>query len=243
MISFLDETKGNRYGFINSNDEVVIETYFRNIQAFKNGRAVVAMPNMKYGFIDANSTKNKNPKKIQFAIPPKYYFAKSFSENLAAVSDGNCYFYINTKGETVFPDLCVSDAGYFSNGLAIINNNGRMGILKNTGEYLLAPQYEKLTKISDTLFYGQLDETTFHLINTNGNIDFKSQLPFELFEPYAIEKDGDYIYIVNTFNPESKFSIPNCSNYKVYFYTVACQQEKTTKYYNIETQSEIVFSN
>jgi len=85
----LADTFQGKWGYINSDGQIVIEPQFNNAGYFHNGIAKVSFRN-KDGFIDKTG---------QLLFGRKFDSARDFSDGLAPVQIEGKWGYINNKGE------------------------------------------------------------------------------------------------------------------------------------------------
>lgn len=124
-----DET--GRYGYVDSNREVVIKAEFDFVQPFSESVAVVRI-NSKYGCID---------KYGKWIVEPEYDDMKNFSEGLAAVLRNREWGYINKLGEVTI-DFAFNVANSFSEGMAAVKVISQWGYIDNKGEIVIKPQFD-----------------------------------------------------------------------------------------------------
>ncbi len=124
--------------YINKKGEVVLQTEFEEVRNFHNGLAIV-FKNMRFNYIN---TKGK------IAFNYKYpHWAVKFSEGLAAVqtkerSDRHMSTgFIDTRGNIVIPPK-YTRVGNFSEGLAAVEIDGKIGYINKKGEMIISPKYE-----------------------------------------------------------------------------------------------------
>lgn len=121
--------KNDKFGYMNTKGELVIEPIYTSGGEFRCGMALVRNDEGLEGYIDI---KGRN------VVPFKYKDLGYFCEGLATVKDENGKFgYINKKGELVIP--CNFDyAGNFSEGLALIKNKeGKIAYIDKTGNIII----------------------------------------------------------------------------------------------------------
>lgn len=134
-----------KYGFIDFNGNIIIEPKFEIVDGFSEGVAMVSSDRAKAAFINA---------KGDTVIPTIFSIeSRNFQEGLAPVTyyGSRTFFYINKKGEKVF-DKTFSHAEKFENGLAIIINDRKYGVINRSGEYVLQPAYTFLSQEKYNLF-------------------------------------------------------------------------------------------
>lgn len=135
------EVKG-KWGYINSDGEIVIEPRYSYAGKFSDGLAPVRINNNenekeKYGYINLSG---------EVVIPFQFEDAKEFSEGLAVVRINQKYGYVNTEGRIVVEPL-FKKAWKFSNGmgrvLQDVTEKGAdlYGFVDKSGKIAIKPQY------------------------------------------------------------------------------------------------------
>ncbi len=110
----------------------------------------------KVSFTDENEEQasllahNEEISHPNFAIQPKYDYARQFSEGLAAVELNGSWGFINRKGQMVIKNkyTTVKD---FKNGFAAICQNKLCGLINPSGEVKIPLQYEENDDFSEGL--------------------------------------------------------------------------------------------
>lgn len=153
-----------KWGYVNSNGQLVINPQFDNAGEFQEGRARVCLGkpcswwdaspgDSRWGYIDVSG---------KVVVTPQYASASSFSEGLASVCTGDCTEsdaskpssrgYIDRDGKLVIP-MQFGLAGDFKEGLAQVcigkcnweidrGFNGKFGFIDHTGHFAINPQYD-----------------------------------------------------------------------------------------------------
>jgi len=103
---------------------------------------------------------------LQEIVKPKYNWASSFSEGLAAVKINDKWGYINTEGQEVIA-LQYDWAGDFSEGLAAVSINDKYGYINTEGQEVIALQYDWAGDFSEGLAVVNIDDK-WGYINTEG---------------------------------------------------------------------------
>ncbi len=141
----LDVQKGGERGYIDRDGKVVIAPRFLEARSFSEGVAWVRDGlGGKWGLIDRTGKYLIEPR---FRIEPS-----SFSEGLSPVwewEDGawsteesvERFIYVDTSGATVIPGR-FRGAGAFSEGLAPVVKDGKLGFIDRSGQMTIAPQFE-----------------------------------------------------------------------------------------------------
>jgi hypothetical protein len=155
-----------KWGYANSNGQLVINPQFDYADDFHEGRALVCLgkpctwwdspsPNeSRWGYIDTSG---------KMVITPQYGAAASFSEGVASVCTGDCSSkptkpinrgYIDRDGRVVIP-MQFGIASSFSEGLAQVcigkceweegsGYSGKFGFVDHSGHFVINPQYDNV---------------------------------------------------------------------------------------------------
>ena len=127
------ETKGKKFGFVNTKGEVVIPANFLAVGYFKNGLAWAKTMDEKLGYIDQEGN---------WVIKPEFEAGKEFDpvSGLARVKKDGKWSYISKSGELLNVDA--DSFGDFSEGLADAKKGGLVGFVNKEGEWVIKPQFE-----------------------------------------------------------------------------------------------------
>lgn len=233
------------WGFIDKTGKRVIPFKFTKAGVFSEQLAPVVFCD-KLGFINT---------KGEWVINPQYYYDKSdnelitetgFSSEMAPVSDGKNWFYINKSGEKMLGNYRF--AGKFRNGVAIISNDSTTIL---TPRYFYDNYNHSIPEGNDTLWVNM-----FALMNTKGEIiesgfDNIDTLPSGFF---LTNKKGTYTIIgkdvrIPVQNPFSVLITPKniiVDMQNVYKYsgeplTKIKPSEKTVFYYFMADQKPLTY--
>lgn len=146
-----------------------------NIIYYSDGLAMVTADG-KYGFIDTNG---------KAVVPPKYDYARSFSEGLAAVRLGDWingkWGFIDVTGKELFM-VNYEGVGDFFQGVVIVSSgeNGgptpvQYGLIDKTGKELVPLKYDDMKSFSEGLAAALLRDGKWGYIDTTG----KEAIPFK----------------------------------------------------------------
>lgn len=111
----------------------------------------------------------------------KWFGVTNFKDGLALVADGltNKYFYINTAGEKVFPQLTLNtmpEGGIrpLRDGMrAFALSYNKWGYIDDKGNIKLPAKYKEAGDFSDGYAWVVMDDDTKHLIDKTGQTIFK----------------------------------------------------------------------
>ncbi|WP_446787109.1 WG repeat-containing protein [Macellibacteroides fermentans] len=141
--------RNGKSGYVDTNENVVIDYQFDQAWPFKNGFAKVMM-NGKFGFVD---------KAGNIRVECKYDRVGEFSEGLAAVSLGGKWGYVDTNGNPI-TGFIYDDARPFSDGMAVvcINDSSQQmtraatyGYIDKSGNLIIPIKYKVAGNFSEGL--------------------------------------------------------------------------------------------
>lgn len=162
---------GNATGFINTEGKLVIPCKFSNnaIYEFKSGLCNVMTGsleknNLKAFYIDKEGN-NVFGKEFDYCMP--------FSENRAFVSKNGLWYIIDSEGNKVgdqkFGPYEKTVPSMFKEGCAVVVSEGKYGIVGLDGQYVVTPQYEQMSEITEGgVVYKQ--DGLYGYMNVNGSI-------------------------------------------------------------------------
>ncbi|MHC4930266.1 MAG: WG repeat-containing protein, partial [Planctomycetota bacterium] len=144
---------GDKFGFVNKNEELAIEHQYTYAQDFSEGLALVSkdcngldfriFPNepLSAGFIDTHG---------QVIINFQYDNAYSFSEGMAGIKTGGKWGFIDKSGEIVItPQFSMIRS--FSEELAVVSIDHKQGYIDKSGKIAIEPQFDIASDFSEGL--------------------------------------------------------------------------------------------
>ena len=163
--------KDGKWGYINTDGEMVIDPIYDSANSFSEGLAAVQSKG-RWGYINT-----KGETVIAFTMDSTF----AFSDGMAVFASGIYYGYINREGKVVIK-ATYEEAGNFHNGIACVKEGVRYGFIDKEGNKLTEFEYGLKSKLSEGLipvFYGDTSKG----INT-GYIDAtgKQVLEFRWYE-------------------------------------------------------------
>lgn len=177
-IDFLFDIPNCRYELISLDGKTIGDRMFDDVHNFSEGWAAVAFHNKfgaTWGYIDPTGN---------FALPPQFAGAKSFSEGSAAVlpfgeNKGKGWGYVDREGDFVIAPRFVS-ASRFSHGLAIVATRDKVRktydgfYIDRSGRQAFPTPFKFLSDFVHGLAAVQTDFGDFPVyINTSGKIVFE----------------------------------------------------------------------
>lgn len=131
--------KDGQCGYIDKRGREVVDLKFSRCMDFREGKAVVFKGNKKAGLID--STGN-------FLIEPGINRMLLFSEGRGLVRDERYRFYYVTEQANLYEGF-YQKAGAFKNGVAVVQIEGRWGIINQKGIEIIPPKYDKIEQFKN----------------------------------------------------------------------------------------------
>lgn len=135
----------NKWGYIDTKGNVLVEIKYDDVRDFKNGIAIVNYKG-KWGYIDAKGSE---------IIKPSFLDAHEFDGNLALVqSFDKKYFYIDRTGKKQF-DCPAMNCADFKKGYALFNENGVFGIVDSMGKVTCQLTFTDISPLESGKFIAQ----------------------------------------------------------------------------------------
>ena len=187
--------KDGKYGYINGKGEVVIPLKFISFPnylqfaQFKNNHAVSRQGD-RYTLID------KDGKKL---LPALFSGVGAYGK-LIPVTKGSGWGYCDDAAR-LRVNYQYSYAHEFVNGIAIVDNNGKQGLINLEGKEITNIQYESIKRIENNLFLVK-ENNQFGILTENGAVlveskyDRITQMKDDLFQLISNE-DISYYDILN----------------------------------------------
>ncbi len=177
-------TQNRKWGFINSQGEIVIQPQFELVLPFTENLAVACLSREKCGYVDEAG---------KFVINPQFDRAGRFSEGLAAVTVGGKVGYIDKAGKYVVnPQFATgsSDPSFFmsltfntfSEGMAQVKVGDKIGFINKSGKIVINPQFDSAFPFFDGLAAAQIGGK-WGFIDMEGKIVINPQ--FEDAQPFV----------------------------------------------------------
>ena len=199
----LIRTVYNKYGYIDMNGKLVIETKYSKASEFSEGLAYVELikeeeeetdkENTEKFFIDTNGD-------LVFKLNPEIEWIHNFNEGLVAFKDSSGCGFMNKKGEIVISqNKKWQDLTNFINGYAAYQCGGDWGVIDSTGTKVLSSVYER----PPSFYQGQAiikENDKYGVINLKGEkvIDCSYyHIAYPLFNDRYFAKDGKFYIMID----------------------------------------------
>ncbi|TXB61591.1 WG repeat-containing protein [Phaeodactylibacter luteus] len=126
-------------GYINAQGTVAIPFQYTRCQPFEDGRAVVYQGLRKAGLIDRQG---------QEIIQPSVNRLLNFQEGRGLVRDNQYRFYYITEEASPYKGY-YEQATEFQHGVAVVQVNGKWGIINQKGIEIIPPRYDKIERFEN----------------------------------------------------------------------------------------------
>lgn len=153
--------KNGKWGYIDTEGNVVIQIQWDNTYEFHEGVAAVEKTG-KWGCIDAAGN---------VVIEPKWDNAFGFREGLAAVEKDGQWGFIDTAGNVVI-DIQWDATLSFYEGLAIVEKDGKYGFIDTAGNVVIDIEWDWAVRFFEGRARVQKDGSWF-IIDREGNIIYE----------------------------------------------------------------------
>lgn len=131
--------KDGSWGYINRRGEVAIPFEYSKCLDFNGGRAVVYKGIRKAGLIDTTG---------RLLIEPSVDRLLNFQEGRGLVRDEKYRFYYITEQAHLY-DGYYQEATEFKHGVAVVQVDGKWGIINQKGIEIIPPKYDKIESFQD----------------------------------------------------------------------------------------------
>jgi hypothetical protein len=192
---------GFKWGFINKEGKVVIDTVYDEVRSFSEGLAAVKKM-WKWGFIN---------KEGQLVIDCQFDRVGSFSEGIASVQSNGKWGAINKEGKLIIDYLYNDDSMNsftFHDGVAQVSQKGQIMLINKEGKIMIKGYSEQNIDFSEGLA-SFIRNGKIGLIDLSGNFVLKPEFSSKyndrivFSEGYALVwKDTKAGYIKNPLNSE-----------------------------------------
>ncbi len=149
---------GQKYGFIDRTGRLAIKPQFESVQHFSEGRAFVWFGDTRHAYIDETGN---------VVAKTGYMFADedtNFHEGLApSCTDDDMCGYIDRDGNVVIPrqfkaaDVPSNALHRFSEGLAAVEVDGKLGYIDKAGKWIIEPQFHSAEPFFEGLAAVEVD--------------------------------------------------------------------------------------
>lgn len=126
--------KDGACGYINQTGDPVVSYQFTKCMDYEDGRAVVYKGIRKAGLVD---------QKGNMVLEPSVNRLIKFTEGRGLVRDRQYRFYYITESAKMY-DGFYEKASAFENGVALVKEDGKWGIINQRGLTIIAPKYDKI---------------------------------------------------------------------------------------------------
>lgn len=140
---------GNKWGFVDSNGNIVLNPQYDACCDFSEGLAAVEV-NKQWGYVNSAG---------KWVISPKYKEAGCFDDGVARVLRNEKWAHINKRGREVMyeaPPKDKADYWRFNRPTPSVTyeelyDNGRWGVMDNKGNIIVSPQFDKAEMLYENI--------------------------------------------------------------------------------------------
>jgi len=163
---YLYPVKNNddKWGYINSKGEVIIDFIYDYAGFFADGIAVVSL-NGRYGLIDLDANT---------IVKPQFDYIGNFSEGLAYIvqydADTARHGFIDKNGNVLYSDYFNNNTGDFHDGLAVFEKDLNFGYVDKNGNIVIQPEYFMAYDFSEGLAAVANEDDKHGFIDKSGNL-------------------------------------------------------------------------
>ena len=167
-----DWSKDYLYGYMNANEEWVIQPKYSYSNDFSENVASVQIDDDKWGYINALG---------EWLVTPQFDQAESFENGMAFVQQNDKWGAINLLGEWIVEPILDSEL-YVLGDTAEASINDKVGILDKSFSWVIPPVYDRIDAEDDGFYIAEY-ENKVGLLNSDGN--------------WAIEPIYDSLWYIN----------------------------------------------
>lgn len=159
------KTNDNKFGFINSSGDIIIEPIYLSVGIFEEGLAWAELSSHKYGYIDYTG---------EWIIAPNLWKAHNFNKKSyyapVITLNGEDYCFISKTGHKLklSDDIRITPSYGFTDGLAIVEKDHKSGCINFFGQWKVMPIFKYIWKFSHGYAVAQKD-SYLGIIDKNGN--------------------------------------------------------------------------
>jgi hypothetical protein len=180
----------SQYGYINPKNELIIEAKFDYTDFFQGDLAFVLKDSSYFGI-------NIKGEIVTQAL--KHYGVFNYGLCPVQLKDGKCV-YINQKGEIVI-DKGFDAAENFSQGLAVVSLNKKLGIIDTIGNWIRQPDFDTSSAYFKSGYLMAISKGKYFYINRKGQT---LHLPDTVL-PVGVFSEGlAPVYIIKPYNSDGQ---------------------------------------
>lgn len=159
----------DRYSYVTQEGEPAFPGEFIEAGAFFGGRALVRTTDGKYLAID---TAGQTLYALEQGITP--YYMTIFGEDTVVLFDGtNQALYSLSQGKYL-TEFLYKSISEFHDGVAMVQQLNRWGLMDTTGKQLMAPTYYYLSYMGEGLYAARSADGSVAAMDVNGNVAYRT---------------------------------------------------------------------
>ena len=157
------------YSYVKADGSAAFAGEYKDAGAFSNGRALVQTTDGQYLAID---TEGNTLYTLAQSIMPSYMTI--FGEDTIVLSNGtNQALYSLSTGEYL-TDFLYNKISELEDGVAMVRQVNRWGLMDTAGKYLTEPTYYYLSYMGEGLYAARSEDGSVAAVDANGNIAYRT---------------------------------------------------------------------
>lgn len=157
------------YSYVKEDGSPAFAGEFRDAGAFSGGRALVQTTDGTYLAID---TAGSTLYTLESGITPSYMTI--FGEDTIVLSNGNNQALYSLSQSAFLTDFVYKTISEFHEGVAMVQQVNRWGLMDTNGRLLTAPTYYYLSYMGEGLYAARSEDGSASAVDANGNIAYRT---------------------------------------------------------------------
>lgn len=156
------------YSYVKEDGSAAFEGEFKGAGVFAGGRALVYTTDGKYLAID---TEGNTLYTLEDGIQPSYMTI--FGEDTIVLSNGTNQALYSLSQSAYLTDFLYKTISEFHDGVAMVQQVNRWGLMNTTGKLLTEPTYYYLSYMGEGLYAARSEDGSAAAVDANGNIAYR----------------------------------------------------------------------
>lgn len=157
------------YRYVKTDGGAAFSVEFKEAGAFSNGRALVRGTEGQYYAIN---TAGDTIYTLEENIVPSYMTI--FGEDTVVLSDGNNHALYSLSTGTYLTDFLYNTISAFEDGVAMVRQVNRWGLMDTTGKFLTEPTYYYLSYMGEGLYAARSEDGSASAVDAYGNLAYRT---------------------------------------------------------------------
>lgn len=157
------------YSYVLQDGSAAFEAEYKDAGAFSGGRALVLTTEGQYLAID---TAGQTLYKLESGIEPRYMTI--FDEDTIVLSDGMAKALYSLSQSDYLTVFKYSEISEFHDGVAMVREGNRWGMINTAGKLLTEPTYYYLSYMGEGLYAARSADGSASAVDANGNVAYRT---------------------------------------------------------------------